>query len=84
MPNFRSDLSDDHILKPVWAFRIFPALAALCVGLAMLVSKNPLHDVFLGLAFGLLVALSVASVQLKAVTCKVAEETSDVQDLRIT
>jgi len=84
MLSLRSDISDDHLLSSVWAFRVLLPLAALCVGLAMLISKNPLHDFFLGLTFGLLVVLSMVSVQLETGACKVTEQPSEVQDPRIT
>jgi peptidoglycan/LPS O-acetylase OafA/YrhL len=83
MPNSQSDLSHDHIFSPVSLFRICPALAALLLGCALLLSRDPLHDFLQGMAFGLLLALSTLSVQLKSVTTKDENSPTDVQNLRM-
>lgn len=69
----------------LWFIRITPLVSTLCLLLAMFVFKSGNHhDFLLGLAAGLLIALSLQSFSIKAIELDDSPQASDVERYPLT
>ena len=61
MTIFEADSCVDSVIRPTLILRIFPPVITVLVALSLFIFKGAPHDFCLGLALGMLIALSIVS-----------------------
>ncbi len=85
VPSLSTLPSGEPRIKPVWCFRVLPALALVSLLLAQTVLRSGnWHDFCLGFPTGLLIALIAVSFSVEEISFRRGKERSDVTVRRIT